>query len=294
MKPIAEHIVSGKTLVADGAMGTMLLQRGLEPGNCPESLTLSNPEVLEQIAESYLAAGADILETNTFGASPARLATYGLDDKVEELNAAAVRAVRSVAGDRAYVAGSCGPSGRLLEPYGDAKPSDLYDGFQRQIESLITAGVDCVFVETMIDIEEAMLAVRAAKNISPATPVAAAMTFDPTPRGFHSIMGVSVAAAASELEEVGVDAVGSNCGNGIENMVEIARAFKEVSDLPLIIQSNAGLPETVNGAVVYGETPSFMARKAKELVSLGVSVIGGCCGTTPEHIAALRAIVDES
>jgi len=280
-------------MVADGAMGTMLLDRGLQPGNCPESLTLSSPHVLEEIARLYFEAGADIIQTNTFGASPQRLATYGLAEKTEELNRVAVQAVRAVVGDRAYVAGSCGPSGKLLEPYGDVSGDQLYDSFHKQAMSLLKAGVDCVFVETMIDIEEAKIAVQAIKDISPSVPVIATMTFESTPRGFHTIMGVSVEAAASSLETVGADAVGSNCGNGIENMLEIARAFKEASDLPLAIQANAGLPQTVDGMVVYGETPDFTATAARGLMPLGVAVIGGCCGTTPEHIAAIRAMVDQ-
>jgi 5-methyltetrahydrofolate--homocysteine methyltransferase len=292
MIPFAERLASGNTLVADGAMGTMLIERGLKPGSCPEAITLSSPHILEEIARLYLEAGAEIIETNTFGASPQRLATYGLADKTEELNKAAVKAARDVVGDRAYVAGSCGPSGKLLEPYGDVSRDQLYDGFHKQAESLLEAGVDCVFVETMIDIEEAKLAVQAVKDISPSVPVAATMTFESTQRGFYTIMGVSVEAAASGLEAVGADAVGSNCGNGIENMLEIARAFKETSDLPLVIQANAGLPQTINGMVIYSESPDFTATAASELMPLGVAVIGGCCGTTPEHIAAIRAMVD--
>ncbi|MEJ2239182.1 MAG: homocysteine S-methyltransferase family protein [Gemmatimonadales bacterium] len=293
MTPFAERLASGQTMVADGAMGTMLLTRGLEPGNCPEALTLSRPKVLEEIARLYLEAGADIIETNTFGASPERLATYGLDQKTEELNEVAVRAVRKVVGDRAYVAGSCGPSGKLLEPHGDTSRDQLYRGFQRQAKSLVAAGVDSVFVETMIDLDEARLAVQAVKEVSPSTPVVATMTFESTRRGFYTVMGVSVEAAGSGLEAAGADAVGSNCGNGIQQMVEIARAFKESSDLPIVIQANAGLPQIVDGAVVYNETPDVTATAAKELIYLGVAVIGGCCGTTPEHTAAIRTMVDQ-
>jgi len=291
--PLDQRLASGETLVADGAIGTLLFERGLDPGACPESVTLSHPEVLEEIARLYLEAGADIIGTNTFGGSPLKLAAYGLADSTDEINARAVTAVRKAVGDRAYVAGSVGPCGKLLTPYGDAKPEDVYGSFRRQVESLVEAGVDCIFVETMIDLTEAKLAVRAVKDVSAATPVTASMTFDATPNGFFTIMGVSVEAAAAGLTEVGADAIGSNCGNGIENMVQIARAFRNVSQLPLTIQPNAGLPHIANGKAVYDETPAFMAEQAKALVSLGVSVIGGCCGTTPEHIAALRAIVDE-
>jgi 5-methyltetrahydrofolate--homocysteine methyltransferase len=209
-----------------------------------------------------------------------------------EINAGAVRAVRRAVGDRAFVAACSGPSGNVLKPYGDTDPHEAYDSYIKQMEVLTGAGVDCIFIETMIDLTEAQLAVKATKEVSPSTPVMTTMTFDPTPRGFYTIMGVSIEQAAAGLQDAGADVVGSNCGNGIENMVKIARRFRECTDLPLIIQSNAGLPETKDGVTVYGETPEFMAVKAGELVDCGVSIIGGCCGTTPQHIAALRKMID--
>ena len=292
MKPLLARLVAGDRLVGDGAMGTMLFQRGLEPGRPPESITLSRPAVLEEIAQLYLDAGSDILQTNTFGGSPLKLALHGLEAETEAINREAVRAVRRVAGDRAYVCASCGPCGRLLEPYGDVSAAAVYEGFRRQLAALCAAGVDGVIVETMTDLAEAKLAVRAAKEVSPGIPVLATMTFDATPRGFFTIMGVSVAAAAAGLLEAGADAVGSNCGSGIEQMVQVAREFRQHTAVPLVIQANAGLPKLVDGRLEYDETPAFFADKARELAELGVSVIGGCCGTTPDHIAALRAMVD--
>ena len=292
MRPLLERLELGETLVADGALGTMLLERGLKPGQCPESVNLERPEILEEIAGLYLAAGAEIIQTNTFGGSPLKLGFYELEDKVEEINRSAVRAVRDAVGDRAYVSGSCGPSGKILKPYGDADPEEVHHSFGEQMEALIGAGVDVVCVETMVDLAEAACAIRAAKDVSAVTPVMATMTFDATPKGFYTIMGVSIEKAASGLAEAGADVVGSNCGNGIENMIQIAQAFGRCSDLPLIIQSNAGLPKTEGGRVVYEETPAFMAEKAKRLLAAGVSIIGGCCGTTPAHIRALRQMVD--
>jgi methionine synthase I (cobalamin-dependent) len=159
---------------------------------------------------------------------------------------------------------------------------------------VFATGVDCLIVETMVDLSEAKLAVQAAKEIAPDTPVLATMTFDVTPRGYHTIMGVSIEAAVSGLQQAGADAVGSNCGTGSESMVEIARAFRACTDLPLVFQPNAGLPEVRGGKTVYGETPEFMAAKAQELFDSGVTVVGGCCGTTPEHTRALRATVAAS
>lgn len=289
MLPFLERVESGPVLIADGAMGSFLMERGLQPGECPESFNLRMPEVLREIAGLYLDAGAEVVQTNTFGGSPIKLAAYGLGDRTEEINRTAVRAVRDAVGDRAYVSGSCGPSGQTLRPYGDAEPSDVRDGFRRQMAALVEAGVDVLCIETMIDLAEAKLAVEAARSVSPSIPVMATMTFDSTPRGFFTIMGNDVASAAKDLVEAGADLVGSNCGNGVENMIAIAREFRARTDAPMLIQSNAGLPTMKDGRVTYDETPEFMAEKALGLLDLGVEVVGGCCGTTPEHTRALRS-----
>jgi 5-methyltetrahydrofolate--homocysteine methyltransferase len=296
MESILDRVQKGERLVVDGAMGSLLLARAKDviKGSCPEVVNLQRPEILEEVARLYLEAGADILETNTFGGSPLKLADYRMEDQTEEINRVAVEAVKRVVeekGAKAYVAASCGPSGKMLKPYGTMEPEALLENFKRQIKVLIEAGVDILFVETMTDLQEATLAVKAAKTLSPALPVAAAMTFNHTPRGFFTIMGVGVEKAVQGLEEAGADIIGSNCGNGIENMILIAREFKKYSRLPLLIQSNAGLPEIKGDKVVYPETPEFMADKCAVLVELGVSLIGGCCGTTPDHIRALARVV---
>jgi 5-methyltetrahydrofolate--homocysteine methyltransferase len=293
MPGLLERLGRGEVLLADGAMGTMLFERGLAVGQCPESFNLEHPEILREIAELYLNAGSDIIQTNTFGGSPIKLAQYELDSRTEEVNIAAIRAVRDVVGDRAYVSASCGPCGAVLKPYGDVEPDDVLAGFERQIRALVAGGVDMICVETMIDLTEAKLAIEAARSISPTTPIAATMTFDPTPRGFFTVMGVSVKQAATGLSEAGADIVGTNCGNGIDNMIEIAEEFRKNTTLPVIIQSNAGLPETIGDKLVYSETPEYVAEKCKELLAAGVNIIGGCCGTTPEHIAAIRKTIDE-
>jgi 5-methyltetrahydrofolate--homocysteine methyltransferase len=292
VEPLLARLAAGDVLLADGAMGTMLQQRGLPPGEPPESFARSHPEVLEEIARLYVEAGADLIETDTFGGSPLKLALHGLGDHGAELNRRAVEAARRGAGARAYVIASCGPSGRLPEPYGDVSHAALRESFDRQTAWLIAAGVDGVCIETMTDLTEATIAVRAVKDAAPDLPVLATMTFDPTPRGYFTIMGVSVAAAATGLADAGADAVGSNCGNGIERMVEIAREFRRHTDLPLVIQSNAGLPRMVGTTTVYDETPELFASKVGDLLELGISVIGGCCGTTPAHIQAVRRTLD--
>jgi 5-methyltetrahydrofolate--homocysteine methyltransferase len=170
----------------------------------------------------------------------------------------------------------------------------MRESYVRQVRACIDAGADLVCIETMTDLNEAVLAIEACKAVSPAIPVCATMTFDPTPRGYFTIMGVTIEQAARGMEMAGADVIGSNCGNGIERMIEIAREFKQHTSLPLIIQSNAGLPEMTSDGPIYSETPEFMADNARALVEIGVQIIGGCCGTTPEHIAAMRRVVDEA
>ena len=292
MKPILERLRSGDVLVADGAMGTMLFQRGLQPGQCPESLNLTHPAVLEEIASLYLQAGADIVQTNTFGGSPLKLANYRLEMQTAQVNRNAVSCARNAVGDRAYVSGSCGPCGEMLQPYGTVDEATMSRGFGEQVSALIDAGVDLVCVETMTDLREATLAVKAVKSTSPLTPVMATMTFDRIPRGYYTIMGVSIEQAVAGLTEAGADVIGSNCGHGVDAMIDIARQIRAVSDKPIVIQSNAGLPAQQGDEIVYPESPDFFAEKTAELMEAGVSIIGGCCGTTPEHIRAIRLAVD--
>ena len=288
---LRSHVQNPGVLVADGALGTMLLRRGLTAGDCPERMNLDHPEVLREIARLYLEAGACIIQTNTFGASPLKLVPYGLERSMKEINCRAVAAVRDVIGEQAYLSASCGPCGRLLEPYGDMPPEKVYESFRKQIEVLIAEGVDMICIETMIDLSEATLAVKAARSVSSSVPISAALTFDSTPAGFFTIMGTSPARAAESLCEAGADIIGSNCGNGLLTMIRIAEEFKAATHLPLIIQSNAGVPVLRDGVPVYLETPAFMAEHIGDLVQMGVKIIGGCCGTTPEHIAAISRVV---
>lgn len=294
MKNMLERLRDGEILIGDGAMGTMLMERGLKGGECPESLNLTNTELLEEIAGLYLDAGADIIQTNTFGGSPLKLASYSLEDKASLINRNGVSAVKKAVEGRAYVSASCGPCGKILKPYGDTDPVDIYKSFEVQMQAFAESECDVICIETMMDLKELLLALSAAKQMAPGIPVMTTMTFDATPKGFYTIMGDTIEKAARVLEEAGADVVGSNCGNGIENMVKIACEFKKCTTLPVIIQSNAGLPLFEDGNLVYPETPEFMAEKARELVNAGVSIIGGCCGTTPEHIRAIGKACRES
>ncbi len=291
MNNLLERLHSGSILVADGAMGTMLFERGLRSGSCPEAMNLTKPSVLEDIARLYLDAGADIIQTNTFGGSPLKLSSYSLAEEAPLINRNAVTAVKKAVSGRAYVSGSCGPCGKILKPYGDTDPEDVFESFGIQMQAFFESGCDVICIETMMDLNEMLLALRAAREKAPGIPVMTTMTFDATPRGFFTIMGDTIEKISSELEEAGADVIGSNCGNGIEGMIKIAREFRRHTTLPLIIQSNAGLPIIENGKLVYPESPEFMAEKSKELVDAGVSIIGGCCGTTPPHISAIKNAV---
>jgi 5-methyltetrahydrofolate--homocysteine methyltransferase len=292
MRGLRDRLDAGDVLVGDGAWGTMLMARGLRPGDAPEAFTLAHPDVIEAVAHLYVEAGADLVTTNTFGGSPLRLRSFGLDEHAEAINRAAVEVLRRAVGGRALVSASIGPSGHLLEPYGGVTAADAAASFARQARALAGAGVDVFCVETMTDVEEARLAVEAARAAAPGVPIIATMTFERTRRGFFTIMGVSVARAAEVLTAAGADVIGSNCGNGIDEMVDLARAFREVTRAPLAIQANAGRPVSRDGTLVYPETPEQFAAAVPALLEAGVRIVGGCCGTTPAHVRAIRAAVD--
>ena len=289
---LKNRLAGGDIVLADGAMGTQLQGEGLGPGEAPEAWNLTRPETLEKIAAAYIQAGSDLVHTNSFGGSPLKLAAHGLADRCEKINqAAASAAVRAVAG-RGLVSGSIGPCGQLLAPYGEADPAEVKEGFRIQAGALVAGGVDMLTVETMVDLTEAVLAVTAAREAIGDGAVLASMTFDPTARGWFTIMGNDIPTVASELADAGADVIGSNCGQGTEGMLAVAREFKQATDLPLLIQANAGLPILTGGKVHYPETPSDMAAVLPELLAVGVKIVGGCCGTTPAHIAVLRETLD--
>ena len=287
LEPFAARLSRG-TVIADGAWGTMLFERGLPPGRAPEWWTAERPDVIRAVAAEYLDAGAEIITTNTFGGSRFRLGPNGLAGRVDEVNRCGVELVREAAAGRAYVSASIGPSGLLLKPYGDADPDLIRDGFEEQITALAAAGADVFCVETMTDVREAVLAVTAVRRLVADATVIATMTFDVTPRGPFTVMGTSVAQAAAALEDAGADLVGANCGTGVESMREVARAFRTVTRRPLAMRANAGLPQRRGGRLVYPDSPSAYAAAAAGMAREGVAVVGGCCGTTPQHIAALR------
>ncbi|MBF0205276.1 MAG: homocysteine S-methyltransferase family protein [Oligoflexia bacterium] len=297
-KNFLQRIKSGERLVSDGAMGTMLFERGLRPGECPEELNLSRPQIIQEVATAYINAGADIVETNTFGASSLKLADYKLQHRVQEINRAGVDIVRQAAKNTStitYIAGTIGPTGKILKPYGDTDPALVRESYFQQIMTLISSDVDIILMQTMSDLQEISLAVSASREAMQEwhkdIPLIVSLSFNSTPRGFFTMMGVSIEKAVKTLSELKVDVVGSNCGNGIDTMVNIAAEFRRHTDLPLMIESNAGLPDTKGGKLVYHQSPEMFFQKGQELIDLGVNIIGGCCGSTPEHIMAIKKLL---
>lgn len=320
MGALLDRLADKRILVSDGAWGTQLQAKGLEPGSCPELWNIERYERVRALAAAYVAAGADLILTNTFGGSPQALARYGLEGRLEELNGAGARLsleavggavaaaggrdadvpeqpVRQLpGGQRALVAASIGPTGELLAPLGVWTEAEMEQAFRRQIRAVVEAGVRVLCVETMISVEEACSAVRAARlvgsELGVSLEVMATMTFERTPQGFRTVMGVDIPQAVEELTRAGADVLGSNCGNGIEQMVPIAAEFRRLTGKPILIQANAGLPVLEGDRAVYLQTPEIMARWVPELASAGADIIGGCCGTGPEHIAAIRREID--
>lgn len=282
--------VNKEVLVVDGAMGTMLQQRGLPSGWCPEEWNVSHPEVIREVHTIYLQAGADIITTNTFGAIRTKLADYGFEDRVRDFNIAAVTQARKAAEPYgAMVAGSIGPLGKFLHPLGSLTFEEAYEQFYEQCCCLAEAGVDLILFETFGDIGEMRAALIAASDAG-SVPVVASFTFDESGRTFT---GTNPETAAVVAERLGVAAIGVNCSVGPRQLEGVVQELARSTTLPVLVSPNAGMPEIVDGKTVFRETPATMGDFAVKFVKYGASLLGGCCGTTPEHIAAIRRNIKE-
>lgn len=291
MGKILDRLKSNEILVSDGAWGTVLHEKGLAVGECPELWNRDHPDVIVEIAESYIDAGSDLIETNSFGASPAKLAHYGLKSRAFELNKKSAELSRKAAGPDHFVLGSVGPTGRVLM-MGEISENEVMDGFRIQAKALEQGGVDAIMIETMNDLEEAKLAVQAAKEETDCE-VFCTMTFNKSKKGtFHSMMGVIPVDMLKVLPAAGAELIGTNCGNGMKDMVGIVKQIRQAdANIPILVHANAGLPVYRDGQTVFPETPEEMAARVPDIIKAGANIIGGCCGTTPEHIRAIAKVI---
>jgi 5-methyltetrahydrofolate--homocysteine methyltransferase len=281
----------GTILLADGAWGTEFLKRGLMQGSPPDEWNLIHPEIVREITREYLDAGADIVLTNSFGANRLRLEPHGLSEQVVKINAIAASLAREVTQKSAIVAGDIGPSARFLS-LGEVTAGELYEAFAEQARTLAAGGVDWMVVESMTDVEEMAIAVRAAVETTH-LPVVASMSYNSTPRGYRTMMGNPPEVCVHRAQEAGASLIGANCGSGIEGFVPLAPILRSLTTLPLWIKANAGMPRIVGGRVVYPLCAEEYASYIPQLVHDGVDVIGGCCGTDPGFIRAIAAALGE-
>lgn len=288
MNKIQSFLQDTDVILADGAMGTMLLKAGLPEGTLPESWNIDQPEKVAAIHQAYLAAGSRILLTNTFGGTRFRFAQHNAEDRVFELNHAAAMLLRRVvdeSGTNAIVAGDIGPSGKVLIPVGDLKYEDAADGFEEQARGLIEGGVDVVWIETMADLEEVRAAIEGVRRISDTIPIISSMSFD---THGHTVMGVPPDIAATTLGSYGAIAVGGNCGTGPDELLQAIELMRAVApDAILVSKANAGAPRFVSGKTTYDADPATMADYALTARDAGAQIIGACCGSSPEHIQAM-------
>ena len=298
MKKPLHEACKERPLLGDGAMGTQLMLAGLEQGNCGEEWNIDHPDRVLGIQRRYAQAGSDCILTNTFGGSRIMLNRHGNADKVVEINQAAVGIVRQAfeeVGRDGYVIGDVGPFGGLMEPFGEFTEQQVRDAFNEQAKALVDAGADAIIVETQTSLEELGLAIDAAREAGAAC-IIGSMAYDVTLDGetFRTMMGVDPERAAEFMQEHGVDVVALNCGTGMdmERALAAVRRYREVTELPVMVQPNAGQPKLVNMKVTYDETPEQMAPGVGPLLSAGANVVGACCGSTPEHIRAFRQAMD--
>ncbi len=287
--------LADEVLLLDGGMGTLLMAMGLASGAASETWNLEHPERVVEAHRRFVAAGSEVVHTNTFGGSPVKLAAAGLEGRCREVNGAAVRLAREAAfGTGTLVAGDVGPTGVFLVPVGQAT-EELYErAFREQVGALAEAGVDLISIETMYDLREALAAVRAARAETSGLPILASMTFEARRRGYFTMMGDRIVPSLRALADAGADVVGFNCSVGSEVMVGMVREARDELELPLLAQPNAGQPRAGSRGLLYDATPERFAGDVARMVEAGARVVGGCCGTDPDFIRAIRGALDSA
>jgi 5-methyltetrahydrofolate--homocysteine methyltransferase len=292
MNRLEEFFKGNKILLLDGATGTQLIEKGLQAGECPDLWNITKAEVIKSIALSYYNAGSDAVMTNTFGGSLIKLKRYGLEDKVYELNYAAVKNVLEVMPEGKLVLADIGPSGEMLEPFGEVTIEEMTASFSLQVKAIADAGIDGFMLETFADINEMECAINAIREHTD-LPIIGSLTFNKSATGYHTMMGTGIEEAVEFLSGKGLFAIGSNCGNGLKNMIEVGKEMRKHSqDMRIMVKPNAGEPLLKDGKTFYTEDAEFFSNNALDLLSFKPSFIGGCCGTTPEHIKAMRKIIE--
>lgn len=287
-----EALQSKRLVVGDGAMGSQLIARGLGPGECGELWNVDRPDVVEQILRQYVEAGADFVLTNTFGANGIGLARHGLAHRIEEINRAGAELARCAAGNVALVLGGLGPTGKVLTPFGDLTEQDVRAAFAPQVKALAQAGVDAIICETFESSAELRIVLDTARQCCD-LPLIASMKFTPEPSGrYRSMMGEAADALVRTAQQCGCAVVGTNCGQGIQSMARLVGELASLTDLPIIAEPNAGLPRLVSGRTVYPEDAAFFSRYLPDVYEAGARIIGGCCGTTSDHVRAIRTFAD--
>ena len=283
--------VKSRILVGDGAMGTGLMAKGLEAGGCPDLWNVDHRGDVVDLLRAYREAGADLLLTDTFGSTRWKLGAFGLDERVDEINAAAVDLAREAAAGEAFVLGDIGPTGRFVAPLGTDPREDFVEVFREQAAALAAAGVDAIILETFMSLDELLAALDAARSTG--LVVIASMSYTKDHAGtFHTIMGDDIPGSTARIEAAGADIIAANCGSGPDDYVDIAKTLCGATSLPVMVEPNAGLPQLVNDETVFPMGADEFASYVEGILSAGVRIIGGCCGTTPDHIRAIRRVVD--
>jgi 5-methyltetrahydrofolate--homocysteine methyltransferase len=289
--PVIEELIARGPVITDGAWGTQLQALGLQPGEHPDFWNLSHPDRVREVAARYVASGSDIILTNTFRSNSVALASHGGSAQIAALNASGVKISRDAAGSRAKVFASIGPSGRMLMS-GEVTEEELAAAFGEQARAIAAAGADGIIIETMADLDEAIIALTAARTTG--LPVVVSMVFDSGKEKDRTMMGATPEKVAAALTDAGADVIGANCGLGMEGYIPVCARLRKSTSLPLWIKPNAGLPEMVDGRVTYRTTAADFAGRALELRAAGADFIGGCCGTTPDFVQALARTLRSS